>query len=218
MEMIQDLGRIYPNEKCIQKRHMATYKCDCGKIFQGDVFQINKGNTKSCGCARYEFIKNLNTKHGQSKSPLMQVWNAMKQRTSNPAVSNYRNYGGRGIVVCEAWKNSFIDFYNWSIKNGYQKGLQINRKDNDGNYEPLNCEFISSVGNNNNRRNICPKNTSGYCGVSIHKNTQKYIAIVYYNNKTHYVGIFSTAKEAAIERNKFILNNNFPKQVNIIPK
>lgn len=76
----------------------------------------------------------------------------MKQRCQNPKCKAYRNYGARGIKVCEEWQQ-FEPFLHWALNNGYQKGLDLDRKDNDGNYEPSNCRWITRRQNINNRRN-----------------------------------------------------------------
>ena len=93
----------------------------------------------------------MNYKHGKSAHPLIKILKAMKQRCINPKNKNYHNYGGRDISVCEEWKE-FVTFYNWAIENGWKKGLQIDRIDNDGNYTSENCRFVTSKENNRNRR------------------------------------------------------------------
>lgn len=91
--------------------------------------------------------------HGMSKNKFYQVWNGIKQRCYNQNNKQYKNYGGRGIKVCDEWVNNFELFYDWALNNGYEDGLQIDRIDVNGNYEPSNCRWVDRYVNNNNRRN-----------------------------------------------------------------
>lgn len=91
-----------------------------------------------------------NFKHGLMEHPLYSVWSSMKSRCS---LTHSRNeyWSGRGIIVCQEWQE-FLPFYNWAIKNGYRKGLTLDRENNDGNYEPSNCRFVTYSVQNSNRR------------------------------------------------------------------
>ena len=91
-------------------------------------------------------------KHGESFTRLHIIWTGMKQRCFNSKAENYKNYGGRGITICPEWTESYIVFRDWALNNGYAEGLQINRIENDGNYEPSNCEWITNKANCDNRR------------------------------------------------------------------
>ncbi len=127
-------------------------KCDCGNFKWIAAAKLKNGHTKSCGCYRkIRFKENLTT-HGLRYHPLYNIWNTMKQRCLNENTLSYEYYGGRGIKVCKSWHDDFIQFYKWSISNGYKKELQIDRIDNDGDYKPSNCRFVTSKVNNNNRR------------------------------------------------------------------
>ena len=81
-------------------------------------------------------------------------WQSMKQRCTNPKNKNYKDYGGRGISICSEWMNDFESFYTWSINNGFKPRLEIDRKDNDGDYEPSNCRYVTKQVNCNNRRKL----------------------------------------------------------------
>ena len=83
---------------------------------------------------------------------LHNLWSTMKSRCENPNREKYKSYGGRGITVCEAW-HDFKQFYEWAISTGYKKGLQLDRINNDGNYEPENCRWVTPKVNSRNRRN-----------------------------------------------------------------
>lgn len=84
--------------------------------------------------------------------PLHGVWCAMKARCYRQSSARFRHYGGRGIIVYAEW-HTFMPFYKWAIANGWKKGLQIDRRNNDGNYEPDNCQFITHIANGRNKQN-----------------------------------------------------------------
>ncbi len=130
-------------------------KCDCGKekIIKG--VSLKNGNTKSCGCLQKEKAKlTKNVIHGKSHDRIYIIYWGMKKRCYNKKEKNYYLYGGRGITICEEWLNSFENFYNWAINNGYKEGLTIDRINVNGNYEPNNCRWSDLfVQANNTRRN-----------------------------------------------------------------
>jgi len=99
-------------------------------------------------------FKGFNKTHGASGSKLYHIWSTMKDRTTREGAKFYHRYGGRGIKVCDEWKDSFESFMKWSIENGYKDGLSIDRIDNDGDYEPSNCQWITVSENSEKNRKL----------------------------------------------------------------
>lgn len=124
-------------------------QCECGRITKVRSSNLKNGNVKSCGCLKH---RSTSTTHNKSNTKLYGIWNAMKQRCYNPNYHAYKNYGGRGIIICDDWVNSFNNFYNWAINNGYQEGLSIERINVDDNYYPNNCTWITLAQQAQNRR------------------------------------------------------------------
>lgn len=127
-------------------------KCDCGNECIVITNSLKSNKTKSCGCIHKKQLIERNKKHNMSNSKLYKVWRGMKTRCYNPNFIYYCNYGGRGITICDEWKNDFSKFYEWAINNGYEEGLTIDRINNDGNYEPINCRWITRAEQNKNQR------------------------------------------------------------------
>lgn len=142
------------------RKRIWKCQCDCGKVTFARTDELKSGNTQSCGCLAHELLLNRITKHGQAKrhkpARLFKVWVSMKQRCFNPNSQVYAYYGGRGISVCSEWVQSFEAFENWSFLHGYKEGLEIDRINNNGNYDPNNCRWVTHKQNCQNRRNPQP--------------------------------------------------------------
>lgn len=119
--------------------------CECGKHKIVNTRSLTKGHTQSCGCLADESRKKpkIDIATREEHIRLRKVWNSIKQRCYNPNSQEYRNYGGRGIKMCDEWHNSSKAFIEWALNNGYSIGLDVDRIDNNGNYEPSNCQFLT---------------------------------------------------------------------------
>lgn len=154
LTVVEDLGMVLnPDWACKKKLHLLRLLCKCGNESIVPLSALNSGITKSCGCLRKEILGTIRIKHGLYKHPLFRIWLGINKRCSNINDSIFKNYGGRGIKVCEDWRNDFLAFYNWAIEHKWQKGLQIDRIDNNGGYEPSNCRIVTPKENCNNKRN-----------------------------------------------------------------
>lgn len=133
-------------------------RCDCGTEKWVLAYNLTHNISKSCGCLLRESsmkqAKKINNKtHGLSKTKLYRCYRSMRDRCYLKTNENYHNYGGRGIIVCNEWLESFENFRDWAFENGYREGLSIERKNVNGNYEPSNCEWIPMKEQGKNRRN-----------------------------------------------------------------
>lgn len=138
-----------------RERYYWKCKCECGKYHEVRTDGLTSGNVQSCGCLhRGQAIKNvsLHHTHKQSGSRLYRIWAQMKDRCMNEKNTCYSRYGGRGIIICDEWKNDFEAFYKWAIDNGYHENLTIDRKDNNKGYFPDNCRWTTNKEQSRNRR------------------------------------------------------------------
>jgi hypothetical protein len=127
-------------------------KCDCGneKVIIGKY--LKNGKTQSCGCIHKEQLARRSKTHGMSGKRLYRIWHDMKNRCEYAKDKKFSYYGGRGIKVCNEWSSDFKTFMEWSLENGYKENLTIDRINNDGNYEPSNCRWITMKEQCTNRR------------------------------------------------------------------
>lgn len=161
IQLYNKVPRITKEGKKRGNYYFYLCKCQCGNKCIIRKENLQSGATQSCGCMQKEIATNninkINTKHGFSKKgnveKLYKVWHSMKERCYNKNNKMYKYYGERNIKVCDDWNNDYVIFRNWAIENGYKEGLDLDRINNDGNYEPENCRFIIHKENLMNRRN-----------------------------------------------------------------
>jgi len=177
------------------KRRFCLAKCFCGEEFETTLSQVKSGERKSCGCLVNGVVNN----------PSYKVWKSIKERCTKSWHKSYKDYGWRGIEMCDDWLNDSRCFVKWANVNGYKKGLQIDRIDNDGNYEPSNCHFVTPRENSLNRRKS-KVNTSGYTGVWKSRNNNWHSRIWVMGSQTH-LGTYDTPLGAAKARDKYIIKN-----------
>ena len=139
-------------------------------------------------------------KHGLSNHPLYGTWKRMKNRCYNVRSKDFKDYGGRGITVCESWRSEFLSFYQWAINNGWEKGLSIERIDYNGGYSPDNCTWIPMRDQSKNRRSV---------------------KMIEYNGESHSVsewsritGIARKTLQLRLNSKNFTLKDAFEKPVN----
>ena len=213
IKMKKDLGMRYPTVTSKQKTRYGLYECQCcGKEYEAQVRNIKirkRAVCKSCTS------KGNNTKHGGTGTRLYKTWQGIKARIYNKNEKCFPDYGGRGISICDKWKD-FKIFKDWALDNGYDDTLTIDRIDVDGNYEPNNCRWVSQKVQQRNKRVFKITNKSGYRGVCYFKRTKRWVAKVCVDYKNIHIGYFDTALEAAKARDKYIIDNNLEHTLNFM--
>lgn len=175
------------------KYKKKLYKCKCNNCGNEKVMigtEVKNGYSKSCGCLAKQ---NKKIKHGMTGTTIYKKWKTIKARCYNPNASNYKWYGGRGIGMYEEWKNDFSKFYK-DVGDVPFEGAELDRIDNNGDYEPNNVRWVNHKDNSNNRRKYY--NKTGYTGVTYKPKLDKYQAQLYKNKKFIYLGVFDTPEEA----------------------
>lgn len=160
MQVIAPAGTVFNRftllEDKVPSRRRVRVMCECGTIQESDFFNLAYGKVKSCGCLTDEVRPTIRLTHGMSKNkrrdghPLYSVWQSMKQRCYDENQRAYQNYGGRGITVCDEWRESFPQFL--ADMGERPEGYSLDRIDNDGPYAPWNCRWADKSTQGFNQR------------------------------------------------------------------
>ena len=201
--LIEETWRKYPTEKSNQKRTYGLFECQyCKKEFEAQTAHIKSGNTKSCGCLNGDA-------HGLTYHNFYKTWYNMIYRCNNPKIKAYKNYGGRGITVCEEWQD-VTNFIAWA-ESTYPniEGYTLDRIDNDKGYSPENCRWVDVTTQILNQRKR-KDNTSGYVGVSWNNKNNNWMAKIKSGDFYIYIGSFPTIEDAVLARDNYIIENKLP--------
>jgi hypothetical protein len=167
MKKVTDLsgkkfGRLLVQKRAGSQGGNATWEClcDCGNITIVKSNNLIAGTSRSCGCLEKELRIARMTTHGLTKTRLHKIWESMKHRCYYEKHEAYKNYGGKGVVVCDEWKDDFQAFYDWATANGYEEGLTIDRIDPAKGYSPSNCQWLTRSENtkkawDDRRKKLC---------------------------------------------------------------
>lgn len=155
----QKFGRLTVIKKAERKKGCTNALwlclCDCGRLTIVRSTSLRKGESQSCGCYRSEYWKGKMTSHGKSTSSIAHTWYEMKARCMRASHHAFKNYGGRGIKVCDEWQNDFQAFYDHvsALPHFGEEGYSLDRINNNSNYEPGNVRWATAKEQANNRRN-----------------------------------------------------------------
>lgn len=152
LSIIGEPYRRKPTSFSPDKQTFVLAKCICGIEKDYQLAHLKDGRTVSCGCHKREAIGKRRYKHGKSNTRLYTIWLNLIDRCYRKKNRRFIDYGGRGITVCDEWRTAFKAFNDWAMANGYEDNLQIDRTNNNGNYDPSNCRWVRSVVNVRNRR------------------------------------------------------------------
>ncbi|RAU96847.1 hypothetical protein [Paenibacillus sp. YN15] len=204
--MEEDLtGKVFGNFTVvgINRRHSRgnswLCRCICGKeLVLATVYIVgNKTRrpNKSCGCTEYKYDGKV-----QEHFRIYSIWHNLVGRCYKSERKNYERFGGKGVYVCDEWKDDFIPFLNWSLENGYSEELTLMRVDIKKPYEPDNCKWSDDCSKAQNK-GILRNNKTGKTGVGKRKDGT-FIAYIQRNYKNRRLGVFNTLEEAITARER----------------
>ena len=205
------IGETYlrkATETSPQRYRYGLYECAyCGGEFEAGVAKVKRGYTKSCGCLRGDA-------HGLTYNKFYKTWNNMIQRCTSPNHRKYKDYGARGIIVCEEWLD-VANFVAWAESTHPNiTGVSLDRIDNDKGYSPENCRWADASTQAINQR-ISKRNKSGYIGVSWCKVRGMWTIRIKTGVRYECLGNFDDLMEAVIFRDQYIIENKLPHKLNL---
>ena len=214
-KLMGETWRKYPTETSKQKITYGLFQCQyCGEEFEALLSNVKRGRTKSCGCQK---VNTLGIKHGLYNNRFYNTWNQMVGRCNNHKNKKYKDYGGRGITVCEEWLD-VRNFVAWA-ESTYPNidGMTLDRIDNDKGYSPENCRWADKSTQSINRRKM-RTNTSGFVGVYSGVSKDGWYAKVGVNSKQIVIGVFKDKMDAVQARDNYITQNKLPHKLSGLTK
>ena len=179
-------------------QYLWNCQCECGKTNTPSRSSLVSGKSKSCGCLARERSAASQTKHGKSKDRIYKIYIGMKKRCNNKNSNSFKNYGAKGIKLCNRWEDSFDNFFE-DMGAGYKDNLTIDRIDGKKGYSKDNCRWATMQVQNSNKGKT-KANKSGVVGVHFCKVRKKWLAKITKNRKVSILGSFDDFNDAVKAR------------------
>jgi hypothetical protein len=205
LPLIRDLGMKYPTETSKRPQRYGIFKCSCGNEFEA----ISKNVTEKSGCG----CKAGGVTHNLSKHILYDRYIGMIARCYDVNHKAYKNYGGRGIAVCNRWMMRIENFIE-DMYPSYEDGLSLDRIDGDKGYDKENCRWATRELQARNTRLLSSRNTSGYRGIFWNTQKNKWTSKIGIDKKQKYLGSYDTQLEAAMAYDKYVIDNKLEHTIN----